>query len=134
MEIEIEYPNGGLEKVETKRSKYQILSLDLLARSRQIESPLGYIESEKMKNPEYFRLFKDENFVGFKRIVTEYLPAAATRWQLDPVPHDSEETQKLSRPAMGIATLGREKIVTAEQRRVTNPKSLSSPSGLGMTD
>ena len=76
-----------------------------------------------MKNPEYFRLIKDESFVGFKRIVTEYLPAAANRWQLDPVPHDTEATQKLSRPAMGIETLGREKITSREQRRVTHPKS-----------
>ena len=75
-----------------------------------------------MNNPVYYRLMKDERFVGFKRIVTEYLPAAHTRWQLSPIPHDSEESQKLSRPAMGIATLGREKIVTAEQRRVTSPK------------
>ena len=88
-----------------------------------------------MSNPEYYRLIgKDGNFVGFKRIVTEYLPAAATRWQLDPVTHDSEATQKLIKPAMGIATLGREKIGKAEQRRVTNPKSLISSSILGETE
>ena len=73
-----------------------------------------------MSNPEYYRLIgKDGSFVGFKRVVTEYLPAAATRWQLDPVKHDSEATQKLSQPAMGTATLGREKIVTTKQRRVS---------------
>ena len=88
-----------------------------------------------MGNPEYYRLIgKDGSFVGFKRIVTEYLPAGATRWQLKPLVHDSDRTMKLSQPAMGVATLGREKIVTAEQRRVTNPKSLSSPSGLGVIE
>ena len=66
---------------------------------------------------------KDGNFAGFKRVITEFLSPGSTRWQLDPVPHDAEETQKLSRPAMGTATLGREKIVTTEQMRVTNPKS-----------
>lgn len=66
-----------------------------------------------MKNPEYFRLIgKDGNFVGFKRIVTEYLPATMTRWQFDPVIHDSEATIKLSKPAVGTATLGREKITS----------------------
>lgn len=86
-----------------------------------------------MNNPQYYRLKKDERFVGFKRIVIEYLPATQSRWQLDPFPHDSEATQKLSQPAMGIATLGRGKITTTEQRRVTNPKSLDSSGvpGLG---
>lgn len=65
-----------------------------------------------MKNPEYFRLMKDEKFVGFKRVVTEFLPASHTTWQLDPVEHDPEDTQKLSRPAMGIETLKRERITT----------------------
>jgi len=77
-----------------------------------------------MKNPEYFRLFKNDRFVGFKRVVTEFLPAAAARWQLDPMDHDEKETQRLSRPAMGIETLGREKIVVGKQRRVTKAKSI----------
>lgn len=68
-----------------------------------------------MKNPVYYRLIKDGSFVGFKRIVTEYLPAAHARWQLTPIPHDSDETQKLSKPAMGIGTLGREKITSHGQ-------------------
>ena len=79
-----------------------------------------------MKNPVYFRLFKDDSFVGFKRVVTEYLPAAATRWQLDSFPHDENATQALSKPAMGTATLGREKIISGgKQRRVTHAKSKS---------
>jgi len=41
MEIEIESNNDGLEKIETKRSKYQILSLDLLARCRRVKLPLS---------------------------------------------------------------------------------------------
>lgn len=66
---------------------------------------------------------KDGHFAGFKRIVTEYLPAAATRWQLESFPHDENATQKLNKPAMGIETLGREKITTVKQRRITHPKS-----------
>jgi len=78
-----------------------------------------------MSNPEYYRLIgKDGGFVGFKRIVTEYLPAGATRWQLRPLVHDSDRTTKLGQPAMGTATLGREKITTAEQIVV---KSLEGP-------
>ncbi len=78
-----------------------------------------------MANPEYFRLIdENENFVGFKRIVTEYLPTAATRWQLDEFPHDPGKTVKLSMPAMGTATLGWEKITTTKQRRVsTGPRT-----------
>lgn len=111
MEIEIENPNGDPERVETKRSKYQILSFGMLARSLQVGSSLGCMESEKqMKNPVYYRLFKDGCFAGFKRVVTEYLPASHTRWQLDPIEHDPDETQKLSRPAFGIGTLGRARI------------------------
>jgi len=66
-----------------------------------------------MKNPEYFRLVKDGRFVGFKRIVIEYLPASHTTWQLDQIEHDSEDTQKLSRPALGIETLKREGITSS---------------------
>lgn len=65
-----------------------------------------------MKNPVYFRLMKGEQFVGFKRVVTEYLPASHTTWQLDQIEHDPEDTQKLSSPAMGIETLKRERIVS----------------------
>lgn len=110
MEIEIGSNNGGLEKVEIKRSKYQILSLDLLARCRQVKPPFGRIK--EMKNPVYFRLMKDESFVGFKRVVTEYLPAGHSRWQFDPIEHDPEDTQKLGRPAVGIAALKRERITS----------------------
>jgi len=63
------------------------------------------------------------SFAGFKRVVTEFLSPGSTRWQLEPLPHDADATQKLSRPAMGTATYPREKIVTTEQMRVTNPKS-----------
>jgi len=110
MEIEIETDDGGLRKVETKRSRYQILSLDLLARCWRVKPPFGRIK--KMKNPEYFRLIKDGSFVGFKRIVTEYLPAGFNRWQFDPIEHDSEDTRKLSRPAMGIVALKRERTTS----------------------
>jgi len=65
-----------------------------------------------MANPEYFRLMKDERFVGFKRVVTEFLPASHTTWQLDPIEHDAEDTQKLSRPAVGIENLEKESITS----------------------
>ena len=59
-----------------------------------------------MKNPEYFRLFKNGRFVGFKRIVTEFLPAGHSLWQHAELEHD--EAQILSRPAIGIENLKRE--------------------------
>jgi len=65
-----------------------------------------------MRNPEYFRLVKNEGFVGFKRVITEYLPAGHSRWQLAPIDHDQEDTKKLSRPAMGIVSLKRERITS----------------------
>lgn len=124
MNFEREIENGGaMESTKIKKSQYQVVPAGRLEDYRK-ERLWGYLERSKMNNPEYYRLIdKNGNFVGFKRIVTEYLPAAATRWQLDLLDHNPEETQKLSRPAMGIATLGREKISTVEQRRVTNPKS-----------
>lgn len=64
-----------------------------------------------MRNPVYYRLLKDGHFVGFKRIVTEFLPAAYSKWQLEPLEHDPEDTQTLSKPAMGIVTLKRERII-----------------------
>jgi len=93
-----------------------------------------------MKNHIYYRLIKDGHFVDFKRIVTEYLPAAANKWQLESFPHDENDTQKLSKPGMGIETLGREKITTVKQRRITHPKSKEQteptpvPSRSGMTE
>ena len=63
-----------------------------------------------MKNPEYFRLIKDGQFVGFKRVVTEYLPAGRSTWQLGQVEHDPGETQRLSKPALGTESLKRERI------------------------
>ena len=119
-----EFENGGeVKTANIKKSQYQVIPAALLARHERPVLRLRW-ERSKMKNPVYFRLFKNEGFAGFKRIVTEYLPAAGTRWQLDPFPHDEDDTQKLSKPAMGIATLGREKIISTVKREwVTNPKS-----------
>jgi len=58
-----------------------------------------------MANPEYYRMMKDGRFVGFKRVVTEYLAAGHSRWRLIEEAHD--ETQKLSEPAVGIKKLPR---------------------------
>lgn len=96
MEIEIENNDGGL---------------DLLANCWRVKLPFGRIK--EMKNPEYYRLIKNESFVGFKRVVTEFLPAGHTRWQLDPIDYDAEDTKKLSRPAMGIVALKRERITSS---------------------
>lgn len=65
-----------------------------------------------MKNPEYFRLIKGGRFVGFKRIITEFLPAGRNIWQLDRIEHDPEETQKLSTPAVGIGAMKRARITS----------------------
>ena len=70
-------------------------------------------EREKMKNPVYFRLIKDEKFVGFKRVVTEFLPAGHNTWQLDPIEHNPDDTQILNRPAVGIENLKREGITSS---------------------
>lgn len=102
-----------MESSRVKISQYQVIAAERLALR---------FERNRMNNPVYYRLIKDGSFVGFKRIVTEYLPAAHTRWQLEPFPHDSEETQKLSKPAMGIGTLGREKITSHGQTSVPEPE------------
>ena len=132
MNFEKEIENGGvIESTEIKTSRYQVLSAEVLESHRK-DRLWGYLERSKMKKPVYYRLMKDGNFAGFKREITEFLSPGATRWQLDSIPHDEEATQKLNKPAMGIATLGREKIITDKQRRVgKGPKSLRSPSGLG---
>lgn len=118
------------KKVGIKSSQYQVLSAARV-KSHQKQRLWGYLERHDMKNPVYYRLTNDGNFAGFKRLVTEWLPPGGTRWQLDPIEHDSADTQILSRPAMGTATLGREKISSGKQQRVTKPKSLKSPSGRG---
>jgi len=63
-----------------------------------------------MKNPVYYRLVKDGKFVGFKRVVTEFLPAGHATWQLELIEGDEAETEKLSGPPMGVAVLKRERI------------------------
>ena len=89
-----------------------------------------------MDNPVYYRLMGEKgNFVGFKRIVTEYLTAGHSRWQLSEIPHDPVKTQKLSKPAMGTATMKREKIVTPSQVRVNpGPRTEGSHTDIGGTN
>lgn len=113
-----------MQSSRIKKSRYQVIPAETLARHDRPRLALRWERKKMTTNPVYYRLISEAgNFVGFKRIVTEWLPAAATRWQLDPVPHDQERTQKLSQPAAGTATLGREKIITTKKRIVTNPKS-----------
>lgn len=119
MNSEYEIESGGVtENTSTKTSRYQVLTAGRLESHRK-DRLWGYLERNKMNNPVYYRLMKDGNFAGFKRIVTEWLPPGSTKWQLDSIPHDEEETQKLSKPAMGTATLGREKIIKDDLKRGT---------------
>ena len=67
------------------------------------------------KNPVYFRLMDDGRFIGFKRIITEYLPASHKTWQLAPLKYNPDETQRLSTPAFGIQTLKREKLLSSKR-------------------
>lgn len=118
---ELEIVDGGEIEEISRTSPYQVITADRLE-SYQKEKLWGYLERNEMKNPIYYRLFKNKSFVGFKRVVTEYLPAASTRWYLEPMDHDENDNQILNKPAMGIATFGREKITSGEQRKVITPK------------
>ena len=123
---ELEIENGGVmesSKIRIKVSQYQVIPAEVLAGHRK-EQLWGYLERNNMKNPVYYRLLDEkDHFVGFKRIVTEYLPAGHNKWQLAEIPHDPERTEKLGKPAMGTSKMKREKISGDEQRRVTHPKS-----------
>jgi len=66
------------------------------------------LQGKNMKNPEYYRLIKDGRFVGFKRVVTEYLAAGHSKWLLTEEPHD--ETQRLSKPGDGVLKSCRGKV------------------------
>ena len=122
MEIESENPtNGGLEKVKKEGAKIGPAG-SLPAGRAAVENVAGCPPlpacainrgggEDKMKNPVYYRLMKDRKFAGFKRIVTEYLPAGHSVWRLARVDHDPGETQKLSRAAMGIENLKSETII-----------------------
>lgn len=63
-------------------------------------------------NPEYFRLIKEENstehFQGFKRIITEHLPAGSDKWQLEEIEHT--EAVLLSYKPSGISLTKRAKL------------------------
>ncbi len=124
-----------MDNSRVRKSEYQVIPVENRPGPYQVPEATQW-SKRKMDNPVYYRLKSEAgNFVGFKRIVTEYPPAAATRWQLDEFPHDPERNEKLSTPAMGTATLGREKIVTTKQRRVsTGPRITSSPIDLELTD
>ena len=121
---ELENENGGvMESTRLKVSQYQVIPAEVLESHRKARL-WGYLERNKMNNPVYYRLLSENgSFAGFKRVVTEFLSPGDIKWRLDSIPHDEDATQKLSRPAVGTATYPREKIVTTEQMRVTNPKS-----------
>ena len=122
MNFEKEIENGGvMESSRIKKSQYQVIPAEVLESHRK-DRLWGYLERSTMKNPVYYRLMKDGGFAGFKRIVTEWLTPGSTRWQLDSISHDDEATQKLSVPAMGTASLPREKIIKGDRKRGTGSK------------
>ncbi len=61
-----------------------------------------------MKNPQYFRLYRDGEVVGFKRVITEYLPMGQNKWLLEQVQHC--EAMKLAVAPLGISTLNRPEV------------------------
>lgn len=68
-----------------------------------------------MQRPKYQRLLKEDEkggsvFVGFKRTVTQYLPAGGDMWQNQPIDYSPELTVNLAQPAMGIECLKRARI------------------------
>jgi hypothetical protein len=63
----------------------------------------------KTENVDYYRLSANGRFVGFKRVVTEYLSAGGTVWRLSRIPHDVDKTVLLATPALGTESLSRER-------------------------
>ena len=69
-----------------------------------------------MSNPQYFRLTKYNKLVGFKRVIIEYLPVTARRWQLGEIDHDPNQTVMLTKPPLGIASLKRPDLKGKQER------------------
>ena len=65
----------------------------------------------------YYRLTKNRHFVGFSRIVIEYLSADGVEWQLNPVENDEDEKIKLSTPPLGIEGLKRKQMEKSSRER-----------------
>ena len=61
-----------------------------------------------MPNPQYYRITNNDKFIGFMRIVTEYLPAGENVWSLAKPDHD--EKIKLGQKPVGIESLKRVKF------------------------
>jgi len=73
------------------------------------------------RNPQYYQLIKDRHIIGFKRVVTEYLPAGANQWQLEPIGHD--ESYQLSVLPMGIEGLKRPSLRPKVKSKVERVES-----------
>ncbi len=65
----------------------------------------------------YYRLTKNRRFVGFSRIVIEYLSADGEEWQLNPIENDEDERIKLTTPPLGIEGLKRKPIRKSYRER-----------------
>lgn len=62
----------------------------------------------------YYRLMKNDHFVGFRRVVVEYLTLTSDKWQLSNIEYDHAE--RLSRPAVGISSLKRPSLRQVDRR------------------
>lgn len=69
-----------------------------------------------MKTAQYYRLMKNNHFVGFKRIrnypgrtIVEYLDAGDEIWRRMPLDHDPEDSPRLTKPPIGCEHLKTEK-------------------------
>ena len=62
-------------------------------------------------NCQYNRLTDDDGrFIGFSRVIVEFLPAGADKWQIEPIGKDLQVV-RLTKPPMGIARLPRARLL-----------------------
>ena len=66
--------------------------------------------------PEKYILLKDKQgkFIGWKRIVVEYLSSSEDIWRWTPLDYDPDLSVTLSTPPLGIACYKREPIKQAK--------------------
>ena len=59
----------------------------------------------------YYRLVSDNNnFIGFKRVIIEYLPAGSNQWQFKPLNSNNLENIKIHQPPACISDTKRARI------------------------
>ena len=62
-----------------------------------------------MINPRYYRRMKKGSFIGFKRVIVEYLEAGKDKWQLDD-PKIADEEIELSSVPGGVGLTKRARL------------------------